>query len=149
MDSKKTSSNRVNKSDFVRNLPSGMSAADVVKAAKARGIEMTDGYVHTVRYNAKKALATPRAAPAKAPSPARVKRGPGRPKKELTNVAAPAAKRGPGRPRKSVAASVAPVRQVTGSAVGHGLAAELEALVARIVEIKIGEVLRSRLARLA
>ena len=40
MDSKKSSSDRVNNSDFVRNLPSGMSAADVVKAAK---------HVHTIR----------------------------------------------------------------------------------------------------
>jgi hypothetical protein len=46
-----------------------MAAADVVKAAKAKGISFTESYVSTVRYNAKKSAASP------------AKRGPGRPRK--------------------------------------------------------------------
>jgi hypothetical protein len=111
-----------NKSAFVRTLPASMPAADVVKAAAAKGIAMTDKYVHTIRYNAKKT---------------------GRKKSaRLAPVAAAPAKRRPGRPRKNAVASSA------GSA-SHGLIAELEAMISRIVEQKVTEILKARLAPLA
>ncbi len=95
-----------------------MVAADVVKAAAANGIKLTDKFVHTIRYNAKVA-AGKRAGKGAAAS---------------TSVAAAPAKRGPGRPRKVVGL-------VADGHVGNGLVAEVE----RIVEAKVNELLRARL----
>jgi hypothetical protein len=53
-----------------------MSAGDVVKAAKAKGIKLSDKFVHTIRYNAKKSAAK-KAGKSSLAAPA--KRGPGRP----------------------------------------------------------------------
>jgi hypothetical protein len=126
---------KINKSAFVRELPASMSAEDVVKAASAKGIRLTDKFVHTIRYNAKVAAAkkagttTTASAPAAAPT----KRGPGRPPK--TTTATPI-KRGPGRP---------PKRASTGAGVAsNGLVAEVE----RIVEAKVNALLRERLGAL-
>lgn len=120
----------INKSAFVRSLPATLSAADVVKAAKAKGIILSDKYVHTIRYNAKttskkKSPSASPAAAAAAPTAAA--------------AAAPAApKRGPGRPRKALT-------RTTSTVSGGGLAAEIERLVEQVVERKIGEVLRAKL----
>jgi hypothetical protein len=67
-----------NKSAFVRSLPPTMPAADVVKAAGAKGMKLSVKFVHTIRYNAKKLAAKKGGAPT-ASAPA--KRGPGRPRK--------------------------------------------------------------------
>jgi hypothetical protein len=71
----------VNKSAFVRSLPATMSAGDVVKAAKAKGIKLSDKFVHTIRYNAKKSGTSTLvfAAP--------TRRGPGRPRKTAGRAA--------------------------------------------------------------
>lgn len=45
----------VNKSAFVRDLPSTMSASDVIAKGKAEGIQLTAAQVYTVRANAKRA----------------------------------------------------------------------------------------------
>jgi hypothetical protein len=45
----------VNKSAFVRGLPSTMSATDVIAKGKAEGIKLTAAQVYTVRANAKRA----------------------------------------------------------------------------------------------
>jgi hypothetical protein len=68
----------VNKSAFVRSLPATLSAQDVVKAAAAKGIKLSDKFVHTIRYNAKKSAAKKRTHGGIGPAP---KRGPGRPRK--------------------------------------------------------------------
>jgi hypothetical protein len=47
---------RVNKSEFVRGLPSTIPAADVVERARAAGIELSVALVYTIRANAKKAM---------------------------------------------------------------------------------------------
>jgi hypothetical protein len=70
----------VNKSAFVRSLPASMSAGDVVKAAAAKGIKLSDKFVHTIRYNAKKAAA-------KKYGGAPAARGPGRPRSVATGTA--------------------------------------------------------------
>jgi len=43
----------VNKSAFIREQPPTMSAKDVVEAAAAQGITLTEGFVYNVRSNAK------------------------------------------------------------------------------------------------
>ena len=53
----------VNKSAFIREQPTTMSAKDVVQAAAQQGIELTEGFVYNVRSNAK-AKGTRKAAPA-------------------------------------------------------------------------------------
>ncbi len=63
---------KINKSAFVRSLPATLSAQDVVKAAAAKGIKLSDKFVHTIRYNAKQKAAKS--------GNARAKRGPGRPR---------------------------------------------------------------------
>jgi hypothetical protein len=68
-------SRKVNKSAFVRGLSPTLSAGDVVKAAAAKGIKLTDKFVHTIRYNAKKSAAK------KAGGGAPARRGPGRPRR--------------------------------------------------------------------
>jgi hypothetical protein len=107
----------INKSAFVRSLPATMSASDVVKAAKAKGIEISDKYVHTIRYNAKSG--------------------------STGSATSTRGKRGPGRPRKTLGRSVS-----KGPAAGSGLVSELESLIARVVEQKVAEVLKAKLAGL-
>jgi hypothetical protein len=119
----KKTAESINKSAFVRSLPSSMPAADVVKAAKAKGITLTDKYVHTIRYNAKTTAKKKPAATATATT--------------ATAAAPVAPRRGPGRPPRAVARPVADA--------SNGLVAELERLVERVVERKIGEVLRAKL----
>jgi hypothetical protein len=94
---------KINKSAFVRDLPVSMSAQDVVKAAAAKDIKITENYVSTIRYNAKKTAAK------KSGGAAPVKRGPGRPGKDKTPVLA------------------------GGGSVGSGLVAEIERIVERKV----------------
>jgi hypothetical protein len=121
----KKTAGSINKSAFVRSLPSSMPAADVVKAAKAKGITLTDKYVHTIRYNAK---TTAKKKPSAAATTATT----------TATAAAPVApRRGPGRPPRAVARPAAEP--------SNGLVAELERLVERVVERKIGEVLRAKL----
>jgi hypothetical protein len=43
----------VNKSAFVRGLPEGLSAADVIAKAKAAGITVSKAQVYTIRTNAR------------------------------------------------------------------------------------------------
>jgi hypothetical protein len=78
MASKKTSPQKptVNKSDFIRQQPSGLSAAEVIKKAKDAGIKLTAQLVYKVRGRSKtnapqpKAMsATPTAAPGAGPAP--------------------------------------------------------------------------------
>lgn len=42
------------KADFVRSQPDSLGAKDVVKAAKAAGIPISEAYVYTIRYEAKR-----------------------------------------------------------------------------------------------
>jgi hypothetical protein len=42
------------KAEFVRSHPDSMGARDVVKAAKAAGIPISEAYVYTIRYEAKR-----------------------------------------------------------------------------------------------
>jgi hypothetical protein len=125
----KKTAGSVNKSEFVRSLPSSMPAADVVKAAKAKGITLTDKYVHTIRYNAKTAkkrsspapvMTAAATGPAHSPAPAAPRRGPGRPPKALA------------RPRAAGGDS-------------GGIVAEIERIVERVVERKVSEILRAKL----
>ena len=118
---------KINKSAFVRNLPASMSAGDAVTAAAAKGIKLSDKFVHTIRYNAKVAAAkrSGGAAPAAAPAAALVKRGPGRPRKAMPAGAL--------HPLKSAAVDS-----------GHGLVAEVE----RIVEARVNAILRERFGAL-
>ncbi len=82
MASKKTSPQKptVNKSDFIRHQPSDLSAAEVIKKAKAAGVKLTAQLVYKVRGRSKtntpqpKATsaaptAAPTAAPAAGPAP--------------------------------------------------------------------------------
>ena len=71
------SASKVNKSEFVRSLPSTTPGAEVVAKAKAQGIDITLGYVYGIRAktNAKKRGG---GAP---------KRGPGRPPKAALHSA--------------------------------------------------------------
>ena len=100
------------KAGFVRSQPVSMSAADVVKAAKAKGIKVDTGYVYKVRGSKKKRAKSARTA-AKAPT------------------AAVVASSGNGSPSRGVGSS-------------GGLEAEIE----RIVERKVGELLKARLGAL-
>jgi hypothetical protein len=72
---------KINKSAFVRGLPSSMPAPEVVKAAAAKGIKLSVKFVHTIRYNAK--VSARRKAGGGAP-----KRGPGRPSSGLALASA-------------------------------------------------------------
>ncbi len=74
---KKTSPKKkpVNKSAFVRSLPRTMPGADVVKKARAAGINISLAYVYGIRAKSK----------AKGPG---ARRGPGRPPKVAAVVAA-------------------------------------------------------------
>jgi hypothetical protein len=111
---------KLNKSAFVRGLPATISAQDVVKAAAAKGIKLSDKFVHTIRYNAKVKASKGR----KASTPVAAK------------ASAPIAKRGPGRPRKLVTSG--------GEGTGNGLQGAIE----RIVEVKLNELLKAKLGSL-
>jgi hypothetical protein len=43
-----------NKSEFVRNQPEGLSAADIMAKAKAAGITLTPAHIYTIRAAAKR-----------------------------------------------------------------------------------------------
>jgi hypothetical protein len=44
----------LSKSDFIRSQPADMPAKEVVAKAKAAGLSISDNYVYTLRYEAKK-----------------------------------------------------------------------------------------------
>jgi hypothetical protein len=44
----------VNKSAFVRSLPSSLSAAEVIEKGKAKGIKLSAAQVYTIRANARR-----------------------------------------------------------------------------------------------
>jgi hypothetical protein len=54
MATKKSPARKLNKSAFVREQPADMPAKEVVKAAKAAGIELSEGFVYNIRSAAKK-----------------------------------------------------------------------------------------------
>ena len=115
----KPATEKINKSAFVRSLPATMSAQDVVKAAKAKGIKLSDKFVPTIRYNAKVSAAKKAGKSAAAGSAA-------------SGASAPV-RRGPGRPRT----------------VAHGgVRTGLEAMIENIVEAKVNELLQARLGAL-
>jgi hypothetical protein len=120
MAAKKTSTKRVNKTAFVRSLPSSMPGAEVVKKAKEAGLKISVGYVYSIRAktHAKKRSSAPAAA-------------------------APPAKRGPGRPRKAPSSTGGGSNAIASRTAG-GLVAEIEA----IVERKVTELLKQRLGAL-
>jgi hypothetical protein len=62
---KKTSTKTPNKSDFIRQQPATMSAAEVVAKAKAAGINFAPVLVYKVRGRAKSKKSAPKKAPAK------------------------------------------------------------------------------------
>ncbi len=102
------------KAGFVRSQPASMSAPDVVKAAKAKGIKLDVGYVYATRAAKKKRNKAARRA-------------------TKTTTAAPA-----------VVASSGNGSSGAGSRSAGGLEAEIE----RIVERKVGELLKARLGAL-
>ena len=75
-------SKKINRSAFVRGLPSSMAAPDVVKAAAAKGIKLSVKFVHTIRYNAKVSAKKKGGGSAAAPAT----RGPGRPPKAAASA---------------------------------------------------------------
>jgi hypothetical protein len=96
-----------------------MSAADVVKAAAAKGIKLSDKFVHTIRYNAK--VKAQKSAPQRA--------GGG------GEIPIPLTGRGPSRPRRLAGGE---------GAVGSGIVGEIE----RIVEAAVSRLLNERLGAL-
>jgi len=121
MAAKKSSTMKpMNKTAFVRSLPSSMPGAEVVKKAKEAGLKISVGYVYSIR--AKTHAKRRSSAPASAVSPA---------------------KRGPGRPRKSSSTDDGGSSATPNGAAG-GLVAEIEA----IVERKVTELLKRRLGAL-
>lgn len=58
----------VNASAFIRGLPTTLSARDVVREAKSAGLSLSVGYVHRIRYLARKKHG--RVAPRRSRSPA-------------------------------------------------------------------------------
>jgi hypothetical protein len=111
----------MNKSAFVRTLPSSMPGAEVVRKAKEAGLAMSVNYVYRVRSLSHAKATSAKVAPAAAAS-------------------APVVKRGPGRPRKVAAVNGA----ARGASSTGGLVAEIE----RIVEAKVSELLKARLGAL-
>src|SRR5438874_8006640 len=51
--SSSNNSSKVNKTAFVLNLPTSMSAKEVIDKGKAQGIKLTDRYVYSIRSKAK------------------------------------------------------------------------------------------------
>ena len=116
MAAKKPSSKKpMNKTAFVRSLPSSMPGAEVVKKAKEAGLKISVGYVYSIR--AKTHAKRRSSAPAAAGAPA--KRGPGRPPKSSPSTNGGGTKNG----------------------TAGGLVAEIEA----IVERKVTELLKRKL----
>jgi hypothetical protein len=118
---KRPTKKRMNKTAFVRSLPSSMPGAEVVKRAKEAGLKISIGYVYSIR--AKTHAKGRSSAPASAASPA---------------------KRGPGRPRKSSSSTDGSGSSATTNRTTGGLVAEIEA----IVERKVTELLKQRLGAL-
>jgi hypothetical protein len=110
---KKSPKSPVNKSAFVRSLPSTMPGAEVVAKAKAQGIKISLAYVYGIRAktNAKK-------------------RG-GR---------SSAAKRGPGRP-PSAASPTNGAHRTIGGLVGE-IERIVEAKVAELLKARLGSIFR-------
>jgi hypothetical protein len=50
-----TENGKMSKADFVRSQPAEMPAKEVVAKAKAAGLSVSDNYIYTLRYEAKKA----------------------------------------------------------------------------------------------
>jgi len=122
MAAKKSSTMKpMNKTAFVRSLPSSMPGAEVVKKAKEAGLKISVGYVYSIR--AKTHAKRRGSAPAAAASPA---------------------KRGPGRPRKSLSSTDGNGSSAIPNRTAGGLVAEIEA----IVERKVTELLKQRLGAL-
>ena len=123
---KKTASPKkkpISKTSFVKSLPESTPGAEVVKKAKAAGLNISLGYVYSIRAKAH-AKRRPKAAP--------------------TAAAAVPAKRGPGRPPKSASMS-----NGNGSVgVGNRTAGGLEAAIEAIVERKVNEILKGKLGAL-
>jgi hypothetical protein len=105
-----------------------MSATDAVKAAAAKGIKLSDKFVHTIRYNAKVAAQKKASKSGSAPVATA---------STASTPTASTAARGPGRPRKVVAAA-------GGAWTSSGLVGEIE----RIVEAKVNALLKERLGAL-
>jgi hypothetical protein len=107
MAAKKTAPKKsLNKTAFVRSLPTSTPGAEVVKKAKDAGIDITLGYVYSIRAKSKTKSSGP-------------KRGPGRPPKSPV-VSAPALR--------------APVTLASrGNGRSHGLEEAIEAIVERKV----------------
>jgi hypothetical protein len=110
----------ISKTAFVKSLHASTPGAEVVKRAKAEGLNVSLNYVYAIRtrLNAKR---KPKAAPTAAAAPA--KRGPGRPPKSASN--------GNG-----------------SGGVWNRSAGSLEAAIEAIVERKVNEILRGRLGAL-
>ena len=106
---KPSSKNPMNKTAFVRSLPSSMPGAEVVKKAKEAGLKISVGYVYSIR--AKTHAKRQSSAPAAAGAPA--KRGPGRPPKSSPST------NGGGKKNRTAG----------------GLVAEIEAIVERKVTV--------------
>jgi hypothetical protein len=86
MAAKKTSPKKpLNKTGFVRSLPSSMPGAEVVKKAKEAGLQISLAYVYSIRAKSKG-------------KPKTANRGPGRPRKPstLSNGPSAAGNRSPG-----------------------------------------------------
>jgi len=108
----------VNKSAFVRSLPSTMPGAEVVTKAKAQGIKISLAYVYGIRAKSK----------------AKRRRG-----------GSATAGRGPGRPRKVDAATNGASTAAAPRTVG-GLVAEIEriveAKVAELLKARLGSIFK-------
>jgi len=118
---KKTASPKkppMSKTAFVKSLPASTPGAEVVKRARAEGLNISLGYVYSIRAKAH-AKRKPKAAPTAAAAP--VKRGPGRPPKSASNG---------------------------NSSSGVRNAGGLEAAIEAIVERKVTELLKQRLGAL-
>ena len=48
------SKKKLTKTDFVRSLPSTMSAKEIVEKAKAKGMTISEQYVYTIRTNSRR-----------------------------------------------------------------------------------------------
>ena len=108
MAAKKSPKKPLNKTAFVRSLPSSMPGAEVVKKAKEAGLAISIGYVYSIR----------------AKSHSKRKGG-----------TAPAAKRGPGRAPKSATMNNGNGSTSTPRSAG-GLVAEIERIVeAKVSEL--------------
>ena len=111
----------MNKTAFVRSLPSSMPGAEIVKKAKEAGLKISVGYVYSIR--AKTHAKGRSSAPASAASPA---------------------KRGPGRPRESPSSTNGNGSSGVPNRAAGGLVAEIEG----VVERKVTELFKRKLGGL-